>query len=759
MQECLRNPEAKGGVILAEAGKRMLDLKKNLNDQQLQAVEVFEGPLLILAGAGSGKTRVITYRIAHLAQNRKVRPENILAVTFTNKAADTMKQRVEALLQGERSGNPLISTFHSFCVRVLRRDASLIGYTPDFTIYDDTDQQNVVKSCLKEVGVEEKVLSPRNVLSQISFSKNQGRSPEEVYEKAFAAQSEKVAVLYKLYEKKLKQANALDFDDLLLKTVSLMETQPSVSDRLNRQYRFVMVDEFQDTNRIQYQLIRLLTRDQQNLCVVGDEDQSIYAWRGADIQNILSFERDYPKTQMIKLEQNYRSTQNILDAAGAVVANNFARKGKTLWTEKKGGELITLFEAADADAEARFVAQRIQSHLRSSPRDSVAVLYRTNFQSRLFEEACQRTGLKYHMVGGFSFYERAEIKDMLAYLKLSLNPLDPIALKRVINTPARGIGKTTLDTLEKESRNRGLSLWDTISYALEQRTFTPRTLTPLSEFKELICQCREQVKEHTFPEFLQWLIERSGYLKMLESEDSEEARSRIDNLKELIHAARDSVGRGESIRDFIDHAALVSEADDYDERARVTLMTLHSAKGLEFSTVFLVGMEEGLFPHSRSMSNESQIEEERRLCYVGMTRAEKKLYLTRARFRRFLSSESSGSTEVSRFVSEIPTRLTDLNWEGAPVAKSTVYQGQTYNSLESIQGFYRQRGRQIDLSPLRRKESAGAGPVRYGGRVRHAKFGLGSVVRSEGEGDEAKLTVSFPGHGLKKILRKFVTPE
>ena len=464
----------------------MLELKHQLNPQQYTAVVTTEGPILILAGAGSGKTRVITFRVAHLIENLRVRPEQILAVTFTNKAADQMKDRVLSLLRTHRAGHPWISTFHSFCVRVLRRNIECIGYQRDFSIYDESDQLTLVKNVLKEVDVDEQQLTPRLVLSRISNAKNHGLSPETVYQQAYDPKTERIAVAYALYEKRLKRANALDFDDLLLKTVIVLDSHLPALESLNHQFHYLMVDEYQDTNRIQYQLIRLLTRQRQNLCVVGDEDQSIYSWRGADIQNILSFENDYPQAQLIKLEQNYRSTRNILDAAGALVSHNQARKGKTLWTEEKGGDLLSFYEAPDGEAEALFVAQQILTHLRHQPADSVGVLYRTNFQSRLFEEACRRCGVTYSIVGGFSFYERAEVKDLLAYLKLCVNPNDSVSLLRVINTPPRGIGKTTLDSLEHEARRKGLCLWETIRMALEESTLNLRTLHALTHFQRMI---------------------------------------------------------------------------------------------------------------------------------------------------------------------------------------------------------------------------------------------------------------------------------
>lgn len=735
--------------------RAMIVLDTQLNPQQLEAVKATEGPVLILAGAGSGKTRVITFRIAHLIENLKVRPESILAVTFTNKAADQMRDRMNRLLRSPRSGNPMIATFHSFCVRVLRRYIGTIGYGTDFTIYDDSDQLSVVKSCLKELDLDEKALVPRAALSRISYAKNHGINPQGAYQQAYDAKTERIAVVYELYEKRLKQANALDFDDLLLKTVLLLDQCSTAKDALNQTYRYVMVDEYQDTNRAQYRLIRQLTGLHQNLCVVGDEDQSIYGWRGADIQNILSFEKDYPAAKIIKLEQNYRSTKNILDAAGALVANNEARKGKTLWTERAGGESVTLYEAPDAEDEAMFVVQQILEHQRRHPNESAAVLYRTNFQSRLFEEACRRCGLKYSVVGGFSFYERAEVKDLLAYLKLCLNPDDSVSLLRVINTPPRGIGKTSLDNLELEARQQGLSRWRALQRALEQRTAPARTLKAFADFSRIMQEFIEKSSQLPVAALIRLIMERSGYIQWLKDEGTEDALTRLDNLQELINAALDGQDRGETLRDFLDHAALVTDADDYDERSRVTLMTLHSAKGLEFPLVFVVGLEEGLFPHNRSLSDSSDIEEERRLCYVGMTRAEKRLVLTRAKFRRFLGGESFNQTEPSRFLDEIPSALIENLSSGHSRRKAAAYDGPTYNSPESIRQFYEQRGKQVDLTPPRRAVTVQNAGFKNGTYVRHPKYGVGHIVRCEGEGEDSKLTISFPGYGLKKLVQKF----
>ncbi len=737
----------------------MIDLEKELNPQQMKAVQTTEGPLLILAGAGSGKTRVITFRIVHLIENLQLRPEHVLAVTFTNKAAEQMKQRVVSLLRRGRSSNPMISTFHSFCVRLLRRDIEYLGYGRDFSIYDEADQLSLIKACLKEMDIDEKSLGPRTALAGISYAKNHGKTPESFYEKAYDANTEKIAVAFGLYEKKLRQANALDFDDLLLKTVTVLENHPAVLARVNEQFHYLMVDEYQDTNRIQYQLIHLLTRVRQNLCVVGDEDQSIYAWRGADIQNILSFEKDYPTARIIKLEQNYRSTKNILDAAAAVVSNNEARKGKDLWTERIGGELVTLYEAPDAETEATFVTQQILAYQRLNSNGRAGVLYRTNFQSRLFEEACRRTGIKYSIVGGFSFYERAEIKDMMAYLKLGLNPHDSVSLLRIINTPPRGIGKTTLDTLEQESRSRGVSLWEVVNSFIEAKVLTPRSLHALTDFRNCIQELIDNIHKQPASDLIRLILENSGYLRWLQDEDTPEAVSRSENLQELVNASKDSQDRGENLRDFLDHAALTSDTDDYDERAKVTLMTLHSAKGLEFPLVFVVGLEEGLFPHSRSLQDQHGLEEERRLCYVGMTRAEKKLILTRAGSRRLLGGESKNQTERSRFIKEIPSGLLE-NLSGAYARKRTsTYEGPIYNTAESIEAFYRHRGKQIDLASVKKETNSRANSFRLGSYVRHPTFGVGMVMRCEGEGDESKLTISFPRYGVRKMVQKYADLE
>ncbi len=789
------------------------DLLANMNPQQREGILSVDGPVLLLAGAGSGKTRVITHRIAYLIQERGVSPDNILAVTFTNKAAKEMEERVEKILGHSTLAKPTLATFHSFCVRVLRRDIEALrvggkGLTKSFAIYDETDQQAVVKQALKRLGVDDKQLKPRVALGRISWAKNHMIDPQEYFLASTNPLEEKIAHIFKIYRDELFKANALDFDDLLLETVRLLKSSSEVRERYNRKYKYLLIDEYQDTNRPQYELMKLLGTHG-NVCVVGDEDQSIYSWRGADIRNILEFEKDFPKARTIRLEQNYRSTQTILEGASAVVAQNTQRKGKNLWTSREGGSLIGYYEAADGENEALFVADRIQQYLRRAgetedlPR--CAVLYRTNSQSRLVEEALRRYQIQYHMVGGFSFYDRAEVKDMLSYLKLVQNPHDSIALARVVNSPPRGIGKTTMDTLERIALTTGMSTWDAIARASEETLLPARALSALTNFRRLIEDARamlgpefaevlaadavpdlradsadefaaedasfdpgqlasaddtsfqldvdedapaappaisndansdfdtsfnfgfdfgpseeistiapenagtaqpavefnpfapvamkqsasDRIRERnharldriaaagtndeldaagkqafrkpgdpaTLPELIKFLNDRSGYIRALEDEATPEAFSRIENLKELANAAQDATSRGETLPEFLDHAALVSDADQYSAEARVTLMTLHAAKGLEFPLVFLCGMEEGLFPHSRTLMEPAQMEEERRLCYVGMTRAMDTLILTRARYRRRYGNDMPEASTASRFLEEVPSKL------------------------------------------------------------------------------------------------------
>ena len=654
---------------------------------------------------------------------------------------------MDKIVGGLSIAKPVISTFHSFCVRVLRRDIEAmripssvpgqppIGHTKSFVIYDDSDQQSLIKSIMRRLGVDDKQMTPRAVLGHISHAKNHMLDPQEVYLQSGDPKTERIAHIYEEYRKELRKANALDFDDLLLETARLLKSSSDVRDYYNRRYQYILIDEYQDTNRPQYELMRMLAGEKHNVCAVGDEDQSIYSWRGADIRNILEFEKDFPEAKIIRLEQNYRSTQTILQGASAVVSNNVRRKGKNLWTDRQGGGKIGYYEAPDGENEALFVADRISRYLREAESDDarVAVLYRTNSQSRLFEEAMRRYQLKYSVVGGFSFYERAEIKDLISYLKVVQNPDDSISLLRVINTPVRGIGKTTIETLEHLALETGLSLWGAVGEAIHRQLLPPRALAALKTFQKIIEDARamllgkfgEQLEETAaepmtaegrlspvvqadevlppsedeniddtdfspgnfsfdfgeedsveFPtisqeqaaevaptepapfrtegeaanttEILKFLIDRTGYIKQLEAEDTPEAFSRVENLRELVNAAMDARDRGETLDQFLDHAALVADTDAYDEQAQITLMTLHAAKGLEFPLVFLCGLEEGLFPHSRTFLHPDDIEEERLLCYVGMTRAMDTLVLTRAVYRRRYGTDMPEASVPSR---------------------------------------------------------------------------------------------------------------
>ena len=887
----------------------MQHLLDKLNPQQRAGVEAVDGPVLLLAGAGSGKTRVITHRIAYLIQERGVAPDSILAVTFTNKASKEMGERVDKLIGHSTLAKPLVATFHSFCVRMLRRDIEALrvgneGLTKNFAIYDEADQQAVVKAAMRRMGIDDKQMTPRVVLSKISWAKNHMIDPQEYYLSSSDPMGERVAHIFEAYKKELFKANALDFDDLLLEAVRLLKSSAEVRERYNRRYRYLLIDEYQDTNRPQYELMKLLAGPEKNVCVVGDEDQSIYSWRGADIRNILEFEKDFPGAKTIRLEQNYRSTQIILEAASAVVSRNTQRKGKALWTSREGGSLIGYYEAPDGENEALFIADTIQKYFRKAgpevDQPRAAVLYRTNSQSRLVEEALRRYGIKYTMVGGFSFYERAEIKDLLSYLKLVGNTNDSIALQRVINTPARGIGKTTLETLERIALETGTSTWTAIGRALREKLLPSRALIALDTFRQIIEDARamlapdfaeklaadvdgaeaaadtsfdvaaetgepdtsfdfgdelqhglafspgpepdlpidatafnpfadepplthaaasklaarvEAMEEAvpgfrkpgdaaTLPELIKFIIDRTGYIRSLEEEGTPEALSRIENLKELANAAQDAQERGETLAEFLDHAALSSDTDQYDPDSRVTLMTLHAAKGLEFPLVLLAGMEEGLFPHSRTLSDPNQMEEERRLCYVGLTRAMDALFVTRARYRRRYGNDMPEASIASRFLEEIPSHLIEeaagssrqsSSWnsygsssshgrrtdddatgrhysyedEDQSAVSRSNYSAQPArgakpaNSLDNIAQFFTSRGVSVPKSrpKLDIPEPTGSKGLKSGQRVRHPKYGEGVVFRREGDGEDAKVTVQFSKFGVKKLVEKFAQLE
>lgn len=765
-----------------------MDFLEGLNPRQREAAAHVEGPLLVLAGAGSGKTRVITHRMAHLMTAHKVPGWALLAVTFTNKAAGEMRDRVRSLVAKALPNSdslPTVATFHSFCVRLLRRDGAALaeirrGFTTLFSIYDDEDQLSVLKGVYKQLGLDEKFLAYRAALSRISHAKSHKHSPEDMARAATDPISTRLAVIYERYQAKLLESNALDFDDLLLETVRLLAADQPTREKINRRYEFLMVDEYQDTNRTQYDLMRLLSGHNGNVAVVGDEDQSIYGWRGANIRNILDFERDFPGATTIRLEQNYRSTKNILEAASAVVSNNTERIGKWLWTESGAGEKVTLYEAPDSENEALWIADTIENHLSRNPADHAAVLYRTNSQSRQIEEALRRYGRKYVVVGGFSFYQRAEVKDIIAYLKALVSPQDSISLLRIINTPARGIGRTTIDQIEQYALQHELTIWTAMERMLLERVFPARAEAALAGFHRMMQQLASEVESRPASAVLRDVLEQTGYRRSLEEEGTPEAQSRLANLDELLNAASDASERGETLRDFLDHAALVADADSLDERAPVSLLTMHNAKGLEFPVVFIAGMEEGLFPHSRSIDTDASIEEERRLCYVAMTRAEKRLYVSWARYRRRFGGGQPEASIRSRFLQEIPANLierargqsgqVDLFAEQHVVretARRNLYTGKTYNSVENIRQFFAEKGVaapapqakqpavQAKTAEMPKVAQAVRRKTGIGSTIEHVKYGRGTIVRLEGSGEDAKVTVSFPGHGLKKLVAKY----
>ncbi len=734
-----------------------IDFASQLNDRQLEAVEHCEGPLLILAGAGSGKTRTITYKIAYLIERGLAEPEEILAVTFTNKAAGEMRDRVLGLVEAAQP--PLVCTFHSFGVRLLRRFAGHIGYRSDFTICDVDDQKRLFKQVFQSLNLHDAELPVEKARGVITWAKNRGWTPDKYLKQSKDFDAERIHQVWLEYQALLERSHAFDFDDLILQSVRVLKEQESVRRMMGRRYRYLLIDEYQDTNPPQYELVRLLTTEHDNLTAVGDEDQAIYGFRGADISNILRFEKDFPGARIVKLEQNYRSTQNILDAATAVVSNNVQRKEKKLWTSQPRGTPITVYVAEDAADEAAFVARETEYHLQEGVR-GLAVLYRTNFQSRQFEEALRRRSIPYRLIGSVSFYQRKEVRDALAYLRVLLNPDDDISLGRILNEPPRGLGSTTRNRLlELASANR-LSLWNALRRALEERLFPARTHLALEQFLGIFTGCRPDSGPLSLHDTLKALLDRSGYVAALQQEDTEESAGRLGNLQELLTVAREYERSGDSVQEFLDQAALHADTDDLDESAEVTLMTLHNAKGLEFPVVFLAGLEEGLFPHSRSIA-ENDLEEERRLCYVGMTRARRRLYLSYSRRRRFYGRDSDELNLPSRFLHEIPPELIQPTlspggYERRPrqlgVSSLVVprrarrpFEGPTYNSVETVRQILEQK----------QQKSNSTGAIVTGSRIRHEKYGEGRVLQVEPSGDDLKVTVLFPGVGVKKLLQSY----
>ncbi len=746
-----------------------MDIFQGLNPMQKAAVEHQEGPLLIMAGAGSGKTRVLTCRIANLLENG-VRPWQILAITFTNKAAAEMRERVDRMI-GESAKEVWLSTFHSFCARFLRREIEATGvYERNFVIYDTSDMQTVIKRCLKELNLNEKQYTPAAMLNRISRAKNQLQGPKEMEKEAGDFFEQKAAEVYTLYSKKLRENNALDFDDLLMVSVKLLEEHEEILQKYQNRFRYILVDEYQDTNGAQYRLTGLLAAQYRNLCVVGDADQSIYGWRGADIRNIMDFERDYPEATVIRLEQNYRSTKNILTAANGVIQHNINRKPKKLWTENPGGEPITVYCAWDEREEASFIANTVmkQQTMFHASYGDMAVLYRTNAQSRILEEGFMRAGIPYTMVGGLKFYDRKEIKDILAYLRIIYNPMDSVSLTRIINVPKRGLGSTSLQKLNDAAAVRGLSLFDVISdqdLLDEIPGMTARTKKPLESFAALIFEFIGYMTAMPLDELVEKLIEESGYLHSLEEEKTPENEARIENLKEFVGVARDFMKSEEepTLENFLGQISLVSDIDNAElENDRVTLMTLHAAKGLEFPIVFLTGMEEGIFPHARSLMDENQLEEERRACYVGITRAQRKLYLTYAEQRTIYGYTSRNLP--SRFLNEIPPESVETeSRRGGFEGRNTTSQEKPESAWKAIQ--------RVQAEQAKKKVQAApkaAGPVikpdltvawSAGDKARHARWGIGTVVAVRGSGEETELQIAFPDQGIKKLMQKYAPIE
>lgn len=745
-------PETAGGA----------DLLAALNDRQREAVTHGDGPVLVLAGAGSGKTRVITSRIAWLVRERNVAPERIVAVTFTNKAAAEMRERVQSLL-GSATFEAWIGTFHALCLRILRRDGNRIGLRPGFNIYDRDDQLALVKRILKSEGLDDGSGTPRSFLSRISRFKNAMQRPDEVATHAYNPDAQAVAQVFLRYEEGLRRANAADFDDLLVRTLELFRHAPELAEAYSARCEHLLVDEYQDTNRPQYLLVKTLSKVQGNLFVVGDEDQSIYRFRGAEIKNILDFEHDHDATKVIRLEQNYRSTGTIIQAASVVIANNKFRKGKTLWTENPEGDKIEVFCAPDDRSEAIWVAQRLRKMEAHVPFDECAILYRTNAQSRQMEEIFRRDRIPYQIVGSVQFYDRKEIKDLLAYLKLAANPTDDVAFRRVVNTPARGIGATTIQRIEDVSRTMGVAMLAAAGHAVRDGLLARRSAKQLGKFMELAAELQHRAEEQPVAALLDHLVDRLGYSSYLEKTYAGQGAERMENVEALISAAveyAEEEGLGEDeggLIGFLDRSALVSDADEVGAQPGVTLMTVHCAKGLEYPVVFIVGMEENLFPHAMSIGNEEDIEEERRLCYVAMTRAGKRLFLTHAQYRRmhgaFLPSRPS------RFLEEVPEELieeissTGGGFFGGSAGNYGVRSsGGGYGTGSSATRAVRRRPEPVPK--VARQEDPGDGfPI--GARVMHPRFGGGRILDREGEGKSLKLTIHFLDHGPKKILPSY----
>ncbi len=716
----------------------------HLNGPQQEAVKHTEGPLLILAGAGSGKTRVLTHRIAYLVEEKGVSPYRILAITFTNKASREMKERVEKLL-GDYCRDLWVSTFHSSCVRILRRDIDKIGFERNFVIYDTTDQEVVMKQCIKSMNLDEKYFAPKAVLGEIGRAKDQLVGPKE-YQQTFRGdfRREKIGKLYEMYQEKLRGNNALDFDDLIMKTVELFSVNPTILHYYQEKFQYILVDEFQDTNLSQYRLVSMLAKAHQNLCVVGDDDQSIYGWRGADIQNILGFEKDFPRAWVVKLEQNYRSTGSILEAANHVVANNLQRKNKRLITENPKGDIIQYYKAVNEYDEAQYITANIKKIIKEEkkPYDSFAILYRTNAQSRVLEEALMKENIPYKLYGGIRFYDRKEIKDILAYLKIIDNPVDDVNLQRIINVPKRGIGLKSIEKVAGYAAQRGESLFSALLDVDDIGSLSTRVKVQANGFTEMIVSLIERKDQLTVTEMVDEIYEKTGYLRELQLENTVEATSRLENLQEFRSLTQDFDKNAEvkTLEEFLARTSLETPLDTMEEgEASVVLMTLHSAKGLEFPVVFIPGMEEGIFPSYMSIQEQNE-EEERRLCYVGITRAMERLYMTHAVMRTLYGR--TGYNTISRFIDEIPDEL--ITKEKAYDRKKEVRQMQTSPLF---------RGEMLHEPAAPKKSPVSSqGEYKAGTKVRHPKFGQGTIVAV----DKDMLSIAFPKGGIKKIASTFI---
>ncbi|WP_339148742.1 MULTISPECIES: DNA helicase PcrA [unclassified Sutcliffiella] len=753
-------------------------LLEGLNPMQKEAVKKTDGPLLIMAGAGSGKTKVLTHRIAYLMTEKQVAPWNILAITFTNKAAREMKERVEKLL-GPAAEDIWISTFHSMCVRILRRDIDRIGINRNFTILDTTDQLSVIKNILKDRNIDPKKFEPRTILGTISSAKNELMNPEQYAKQPLGPYEQQVAEIYTDYQKRLKKNQALDFDDLIMTTIHLFKRVPEVLEYYQRKFQYIHVDEYQDTNRAQYTLVNLLADRLKNLCVVGDSDQSIYRWRGADIANILSFEKDYPNAEVVLLEQNYRSTKRILEAANRVIDNNIGRKKKNLWTENDEGQKIIHYQADSEKSEAQFVVGKMRELMQKDPTRTLgdfAILYRTNAQSRVMEEMLLMSNINYTIVGGTKFYDRKEIKDILAYLRLIANPDDDISLQRIVNVPKRGIGATTVDKIANYAAQHDISIYTALA-EVDLIGVSGRATSQLKEFRALI-EGYVQMQEYiSVTELVEEVLEKSGYREMLKADKTIESQSRLENIDEFLSVTKNFEEKydDKSLVAFLTDLALVADIDKLDEedpaqQEGVILMTLHAAKGLEFPVVFLIGMEEGVFPHSRSLFEEAEMEEERRLAYVGITRAEEQLFITNAQMRTLF-----GRTNInppSRFIKEIPEELLESQEPKEAASRQTPFgggRGSSFGGSASPFGGGSATGRGRAATPAsqtaRRTTAPSRGLTATGGesldwmvgdKAEHKKWGIGTVVSVKGDGDSKELDIAFPSPtGIKRLLAKF----